>query len=324
MTLQQLTQDEMIQQMLMPSRVLVTGGAGFIGSHTVSLLLDAGWQVVVLDNLFSGKMENLDLTHPALEFVEGDVLEYPLLADLLADCQAVLHLAAIVSVPYSMEKPIYSMQVNTQGFLHVIEAIHQLRKSIRLVYASSAAVYGDVLSLPCRDDMSLTSAPLSPYALQKLHAEEYAHLYKHLYDLNSLGLRYFNVYGTRQEASSPYSGVISRFIDAYRKDEELLIFGDGKQSRDFIHVSDIAKANLLALQSDYHGVMNIATGEAQTLLQLIEHIEMAGGKSAKRRFEPSRPGDITHSYAATQTATHHLGFKPQLSLKEGIRELVAS
>ncbi|MBV9575885.1 MAG: NAD-dependent epimerase/dehydratase family protein [Gammaproteobacteria bacterium] len=305
-----------------PGRILVTGGAGFIGSHTIDLLLHTGWQVIVLDNLFSGKIENLPLHHPDLEFVHGDILEYPLVEDLLANCQAVLHLAAIVSVPYSIENPIYSFQVNTQGFLHVLQAIKKRQRSIRLVYASSAAVYGNVTSLPCCDEAPLSAPPLSPYALQKIQIEEYAHLYEQLFGIKSLGLRYFNAYGSRQDANSPYSGVISYFLDAYQNDKELVLFGDGQQSRDFIHVADIAKANLLALQSSYSGVLNVATGQAQTLLNLIEYIESAGGKLTKQRREPSRHGDIKHSYAAIALAEKQMGFKYSLSLKQGIQQLL--
>lgn len=305
-----------------PQRILVTGGAGFIGSHTIDLLLQQGKSVVVLDNLSTGKMENLNLQHPDLEFIEGDVLEYPLLVDLLKDCDAVLHLAAISSVPQTIEHPIYSFQVNTQGFLHVLQAVYQANRSIRLVYASSAAVYGDVKQLPCSDAFTLASEPLSPYALQKVHCEDYAHLYQRLHGVGSLGLRYFNVYGLRQDPSSPYSGVISRFLDAYKFDEELTIFGDGMQSRDFINVADIALANVLALDSEYSGVLNIATGQPQTLLDMVQYIEEAGQRPARVRFEPARTGDIRESYAATKLAEQHLGFKYRVPLKDGIASMV--
>lgn len=305
-------------------RVLVTGGAGFIGSHTVDLLLKQGKQVVVLDNLSSGRVDNLDLTHPAIEFVEGDVLEYPLVVDLLNSCDGVLHLAAIASVPQSIKEPIYTFQVNTQGFLHVLEAAHSAKRPLRMVYASSAAVYGNATTLPCDDAVPLTNELLSPYALQKKHDEDYAALYARLHNLPSLGLRYFNVYGTRQQPDSPYSGVISRFLEAYKKDAELVIFGDGKQSRDFIHVLDIAKANVLALTGDYAGVLNVATGQAQTLLQLIEYIEVAGNRPAKRTFKPAREGDIRESFAAVAMLAEHLRFKAEIPLKEGIRELLNS
>lgn len=306
-----------------PQRILITGGAGFIGSHTIDLLLEQGKDIVVLDNLSSGKLENLNLQHPNVEFIEGDVLEYPLVEDLMQSCDAVLHLAAISSVPQSIENPIYSFQVNTQGFLHVLEAIRKSRRPVRLVYASSAAVYGNETNLPCRDNAPLSAPPLSPYALQKLHDEDYANLYARLHGIKSLGLRYFNVYGARQNPDSPYSGVISRFLDAYQKDAELKIFGDGKQSRDFINVADIAKANMLALNGQFDGVLNIATGQAQTLLQLIEYIEAAGKHPAKVRFEPPRSGDIVSSYAAIETAKDRLRFSADISLKDGIVHLVA-
>ncbi len=307
-----------------PQRILVTGGAGFIGSHTVDLLLSEGKEVVVLDNLSSGKLENLNLQHSNLEFIEGDVLEYLYLADLVAGCDAVLHLAALVSVPQSIENPIYSFQVNTQGSLHALQAAYKARHPVRLVYASSASVYGEVGAPPCRDDKPLSRIVLSPYALQKTHAEDYADLYGRIFGVKSLGLRYFNVYGPRQDPSSSYSGVISRFLDAYRNDSELTIFGDGEQSRDFIHVADVAKANLLALQSSYVGALNIATGQPQTLLQMIKFIEEASNKPAKLRFEPARVGDIKTSFAAAQLAEQHLGFKSTISAREGMKLMLQS
>lgn len=302
-----------------PRRVLVTGGAGFIGSHSVDYILAQGAHVLVLDNLSSGKSENLNLTQPNLEFMEGDVLEYPLLVDLLKDCDAVLHLAAIASVPESISNPIYSMQVNTQGFLHVLAAVNEVKKPVRIVYASSAAVYGDTTQLPCRENQGET--PLSPYALQKIHCEQYAAIYDSLHGIKSLGLRYFNVYGDRQDPHSPYSGVISRFIDLYEKKEELIIYGDGKQSRDFIHVSDVARANWLALQSGETTTVNIATGKPETLLSLIDYIEAAGGTPAWRGFEAGRAGDIRESYAATDLAREKLGFSAEIALKDGVARM---
>lgn len=305
-------------------RILVTGGAGFIGSHTVELLLAQGKQVVVLDNLYSGRVDNLDLTHPALEFIEGDVLEYQLVVDLIARCDAVLHLAAIASVPQSITEPIYTFQVNTQGFLHVLEAVRKAAHPVRLVYASSASVYGNATVLPCDDTVPLQTELLSPYALQKKHDEDYADLYARLHGVKSLGLRYFNVYGLRQQPDSPYSGVISRFLDAYKKDAELTVFGDGEQSRDFIHVSDIARANVLALDADCVGAMNVATGKAETLLQLIEYMQLAGERPVKRDFKPARVGDIKVSFAAVATIAEKLRFRAEIPLQEGIRELLNS
>ena len=305
------------------ARILVTGGAGFIGSHTVDALLRENREVVVLDNLFSGRLNNLDLAHPNLEFVEGDVLEYPLLVDLLTGCDAVLHLAAIASVPLSIEKPIYSFQVNTQGFLHVLQAVYEAKRPIRLVYASSAAVYGEAAVLPCLDTKPLDGVVLSPYALQKRHIEQYADLYQRLHGTKSLGLRYFNVYGERQDPASPYSGVISRFLSLYQQDKALTIFGDGQQSRDFIHVQDVARANCLALQSDYAGQLNIATGQSETLLDLIQSIEAAGGRRANLTFAPASAGDIQSSYAATQLALQQIDFCYTIALGQGMRRMVS-
>ena len=322
--------------MTMFQRVLVTGGAGFIGSHTVDLLLRENKQVIVLDNLSTGKIENLDLSHPNLEFVEGDILEYPLIVDLLAGCDAVLHLAALSSVPQSIAHPIYSFQVNTQGLLHVLQAIQQRKPALRLVYASSAAVYGIVKELPCRDEANIAgNMALSPYALQKIHDEDYATLYRKLYGINSLGLRYFNVYGLRQDPASPYSGVISRFLSAYQQNKILTIFGNGQQSRDFIHVSDVARANVLALQRDDARdasaanmvgveVLNIGTGVPQSLLDLISCMEQIGGRAAQVVHQPARAGDIPSSYAAVARAEEVMGFHAQLSLLEGMQEMMAA
>lgn len=307
---------------MMPCKLLVTGGAGFIGSHLVDALLAAGNQVVVLDNLLSGKIENLNLSHPNIEFIEGDVLEYPLIEDLLTGCDAIIHLAAVASVQQSIENPIYSLQVNVQGFLHVLEAVRNAKWPVRVVYASSAAVYGNTKELPARESSSITSVPLSPYALHKLDNEKYAAIYAALHGVRNVGLRFFNVYGSRQDPSSMYSGVISRFIDAYKRDAELTIFGDGSQSRDFIHVSDVVKAMMLAIESAYTGVLNVATGKPQTLLNLIECIESAGKHPAKIRFEPTRIGDIHDSYADVSQAKQILDFQAALSLKEGIGMMV--
>ncbi len=307
-----------------PQRILVTGGAGFIGSHTVELLLKQGHEVTVLDNLFSGRITNLDLSQDKLEFIEGDVLELPLLEELLQRNDAVLHLAAIASVPYTIDNPIYSFQINTQGLLHVLEAVRRVKPSIRIAYASSAAVYGESAILPCSDEVPLSGEALSPYALQKIHCEHYAALYKTLHGIPSLALRYFNVYGPRQDPASPYSGVISRFLAAFESNTPLTIFGDGQQSRDFIHVSDVAKANALAIQSEYHGALNIATGVPQTLLQMIEYIEKAADKKAQLQFSPSRPGDIKSSYATIEKAKKQLDFLYSISLEEGMKKMLTN
>ncbi len=299
--------------------VLVTGGAGFIGSHTVNLLLQQNKEVIVVDNLSSGHLQGLDINHPQLEFIEADVLNFPLMLELIERCDAVLHLAAIASVQYSIEHLIDSFQVNTQGFLHILEAVRKINRPIRLVYASSAAVYGEVKILPCHDEQTLKGRLLSPYSLQKANNEDYAKLYAHLHGIKSLALRYFNVYGPGQDPRSPYSGVISRLLNRYQQEQELIIFGDGKQSRDFIHVDDIARANYLALQNHFVGAVNIATGAPQTLLDLVNYLELAGHRQTKLHFMTAKSGDIRSSYASVELAKKMLNFSSTISLQEGIR-----
>lgn len=302
-------------------RLLVTGGAGFIGSHTVDLFLEKNWEVIVFDNLSTGKLSSLNCFHPHLRVVQADVLNYPMLAKEMARCDAVLHLAALASVPQSIAEPVESLKINLLGFVYVLQAIRAANKSIRLVYASSAAVYGNN-DMPCRDDVALPEKVLSPYALEKANNERYAALYSQLFNIPSLGLRYFNVYGSRQDPQSPYSGVISKFISRYQKQEPIIILGDGKQSRDFIEVADVARANLLAIESDYCGALNIATGTPKTLLDLVAAIENAGDHAATLQFASERAGDIRESYATVEKAKECLKFECQISLIDGIKKLM--
>lgn len=305
-------------------RILITGGAGFIGSHTVDFFLQQGAQVVVLDNLATGKVTNLNLFHPHLRFVQADVLDYAVLTKEVATSDVVLHLAALPSVVQSIAEPLQSLTVNSGGFLQVLQAIREVNPAIRLVYASSAAVYGADKVLPCSDELPLPSAPLSPYALEKANNERYADLYHRLFGINSLGLRYFNVYGSRQIPNSPYSGVISKFIERYQKKEPMIVFGDGLQSRDFIHVADVARANWLAVQSDYCGALNVATGVAETLINLIGYIEKAGGYKAEVEHLASRAGEIAQSYASTVKAKERLQYQYDISLAKGIHSLLST
>lgn len=308
--------------MAIMKRILITGGAGFIGSHTADLFLQQNVQVVIFDNFSSGKLNHLNVFHPHIKIVQADVLDYSLLQKEVAVCDAVLHLAALPSVPKSIEDPVQSLKVNTLGFLHVLQAIRESNPSIRLVYASSAAVYGSDASLPCSDESSLPFLTLSPYALEKANNERYADLYGRLFGIKSLGLRYFNVYGMRQDPHSPYSGVISKFIEQYQKKETITVFGDGQQSRDFIYVSDVARANWLAIQSDYCGVLNIATGVPQTLCNLVSAIEIAGKTKATVQYMPARVGDILKSYASTIKAERALQFQSNISLQQGIEAIL--
>lgn len=310
--------------MIQLQRILVTGGAGFIGSHTVQLLLQQQKEVIVLDNLSSGNLSHLDLSNPLLEFIEGDVLEFPLLEEIMEKCDAVLHLAAIASVPLSFEDPVYTMQVNTQGVLHVLQAARKIARPIRIVWASSASVYGDGLPLPLQDQLQLNVAATSPYALQKRQAEQAAELFGRLFNIPSLALRYFNVYGDRQTVHSSYSGVITRFMHAYSHNQPLTIYGDGHQSRDFIAVQDVARANVLALHHDVAGVINIGTGLAHDLLTLVQLIEQTGGKKAQIEYQPMRPGDIQFSFAAVKKAKELIDFNAEITFEAGIKHFLNS
>jgi UDP-glucose 4-epimerase len=302
------------------SPVLVTGGAGFIGSHTVDQLLRCGFRVRVLDNLSGGHLDNLPTRHKALEICIGDVRHRAVVADAMRGMRGCIHLAAQISAPRSIAEPADSAQSNIIGFITVIEAARAERIE-RLVYASSAAVYGDSQHLPLDENLSLV--PINPYGLEKEVDELYAGLYQRLHGLSSLGLRYFNVYGPRQDPSSPYSGVISRFMDVLESGVVPTVFGDGHQTRDFVYVGDVARANMLALSSDTRGICNVATGESVDLLQLIDVLGDALGVKTPPEFEPARTGDIRHSCGNNARMRRHLGFAPTWDLEDGISNLVA-
>lgn len=310
----------------MIKKVLVTGGAGFIGSHTVDYLLQQGLQVVVIDNLSSGNVNHLNLNDSKLTFINGDILDFSLLYHHVQQVDAVLHLAAIASVQATIEAPLKTFDVNLRGTLNVLEVVRQLAKPLPLVMASSAAVYADAKELPCSDRGNHLEAPRSSYALHKLNMEQYADIYANLYNVPSTLLRYFNVYGNRQSASSPYSGVISRFLHAANSNKTCTLFGDGHQSRDFIHIDDVVRANHLALvQKNFrHLKMNIATGQASTLKALVQIIEEVCGNKLLLQHAPERPGDIRHSYADVAKAAQELSFTATIRLKDGLKQMVRS
>lgn len=297
--------------------VLVTGGAGFIGSHTAGCLLDAGHRVTVLDNLSSGKRENLPES-PQLRLVVGDISDPAAVAEAIEGCDRVLHLAAQVSVAASVEAPVPSCRDNIFGFVNVLD--HARRKGItRMVYASSAAVYGQPAELPLNE--SSPTAPSSPYGLEKLVDDQYAALAKELYGMNMLGMRYFNVYGPKQDPSSPYSGVISLFVDRLRRGETLNVHGDGGQTRDFVYVGDVARINAAALAGDIDGVMNVGTGNSGTLLELIEVLGEIANTQPVVNHGPSRQGDIRHSATSVERLRQTLATFPFTPLREGLNEL---
>jgi len=299
--------------------VLVTGGAGFIGSHTVDHLLEQKQNVVVLDNFSSGDKRNLPLQHPQLKVVEGDIRDVSAVAEAAEDITHCLHLAAQVSVVKSLEDPAGSASQNILGFINVLNAAKN-NKVKRFVYASSAAIYGNPVSLPLDETVPLN--PGSPYGLEKQINELYVDLFKSLYAISACGMRYFNVYGPRQDPKSPYAGVITLFYDAIQANHPLTIFGDGLQTRDFIYVNDVARANVAALGSDYQGALNIATGVTVTLLELIETIEKIVGNKCDKEFKPARKGDIKHSAASTSGLRKSLKMIARHSLEEGLRELL--
>ena len=297
--------------------ILVTGGAGFIGSHSVDLLLQHGFKVRVLDNLSSGKRSNLPLSNPNLELCIGDVTCFEDVEAAMQGMDACLHLAAQVSVVVSIQDPVLSCQQNILGFTSVMHAA--AKSSIkRLVYASSAAAYGQPARLPI--DESAVLAPISPYGLEKSVNEQYAAMAHDLYSLSSLGLRYFNVYGPRQDPASSYAGVISIFMERIQQDKAITIYGDGSQSRDFIYVGDVARANVAALLSNAQGACNVATGHSITLLDLVSIISSFAGP-AKVNFAKARDGDIRLSAASVQKMHKWLDIEAEVSPEQGLRKL---
>ena len=305
-------------------QVLITGGAGFIGSHTADALLAQGIAVRVLDNFSNGKHANLKasaLADGRLSFIDGDVRDAATTDAAMKDIDAVLHLAAQVSVPRSVADPVESSTHNIAGFLNVLDAVRR-HKIPRMVYASSAAVYGVPEALPLTE--ANTAKPLSPYGLEKFINDQYAALYLELYGVSSVGMRYFNVYGPRQDPKSPYAGVISKFADGLESASPLRVFGDGSQTRDFIYVGDVARANVLALQGDVTGVLNVGTGTSVTLLELIAAMKEAFGKPAEVRHEPPATGDIAHSATNPARLRQTLGWQPATSFVQGLRALAES
>jgi UDP-glucose 4-epimerase len=305
--------------MLQMKKVLVTGGAGFIGSHTVDLLLEKNIPVRVLDNFSSGHRSNLDESNPLLEIVSGDIVHTPTVREQLSGITHCLHLAAQVSVVASLEDPVHSATQNILGFVNVLSECHN-QGIEKLVYASSAAVYGNPSQIPLPEDAE--KSQLSPYGLEKQINEEYADLFSRLYGLSTLGQRFFNVYGPRQDPASPYAGVIALFVDAITQNRDITIFGDGKQTRDFIYVKDVARANVAALQGEVTGACNVGTGIQSTLLDLIEVLSMITNGNSKVNHEAARDGDIRDSLANVARMNHELGVNAQADIEEGLRALL--
>jgi UDP-glucose 4-epimerase len=304
-------------------RALVTGGAGFIGSHLVERLLADGHDVRVVDDFSTGKEANLaPFAGKALEVVKADIRNGWELRALAEGCEVIFHEAAIVSVPYSVEHPQETHDVNLQGTLNVLEAARQA-KTRRLVFASSAAVYGDAPGLPKHEGMLPT--PIAPYGLEKLTSEHYLSIFARLYGVETVSLRYFNVFGPRQDPSSAYSGVISIFADRARRGEPVTIFGDGSAYRDFVYVKDVVEANLLAATKP--GIagrsFNVARGEKTSMLDLTAMIGRVVGRPLVVTHAEVRAGDIAESLADISRAKSELGYAPSVAVEEGLRQLLA-
>jgi UDP-glucose 4-epimerase len=306
-------------------KVLITGGAGFIGSHLVDRMLQEGFEVIVVDDLSTGKWKNIEHheSNANFHFVKQSILNFKSIKRIVADVDAVLHQAAIASVTESMEDPFSTNLTNVTGTLNLLKASIDTHVK-RFVFASSSSVYGDSKSPSQHEAMPV--APMSPYAASKTCGEAYCQVYHRIYGLNTTSLRYFNVYGPRQ-SYGPYSGVITIFIDRILKGQPPIIFGTGKQSRDFIHVTDVAEANLLAMRSKNATgeIINIGSGKSATINELAKMLlEITGRNYLKPRHTSPRLGDVKDSCADTRKAKRILGFSPRTRLREGLARLIES
>jgi UDP-glucose 4-epimerase len=303
---------------------VVTGGAGFIGSHLVRELTSKGYRTTILDDLSSGKMENITelLNQPqkesAVRFVQNSITNLPALQKLFQGADYVFHMAAIASVPKSVNDPLSSHEVNLTGTLNVLQAAKE-NNVRKVVYISSSAVYGDTPVLPQHEEMMPT--PQSPYAVTKLAGEYYCRVFKEVYDLDTAGLRFFNIYGPRQDPNSEYAAVIPKFIIKVLEGKAPVIFGTGEQTRDFVFVRDAVNAVILAAESDAAGIYNIGVGTTITIDDLARKVIKVVGKDLEPIYQESRTGDILHSLSDISRA-RTFGYSPRFSLEEGLEETV--
>lgn len=301
-------------------KVVVTGGAGFIGSHLARALVERGDQVLVIDNLSTGRQANLQRVGPA-EFILGDIRDLALLQKHFRGAELVFHQAAMVSVQKSVEDPLECDAVNVRGTLNVFQAAREcgVRK---VVMASTCAIYGDSLELPKRE--SMPPSPLSPYAVSKLVGEQYGRLYQTLYGLQVQPLRYFNVFGPGQDPSSDYAAVIPKFITRMRAGDRPIVFGDGEQTRDFVYVGNVVQANLRAAERRTDGLpVNIGAGKSRSLNQLVALINEILGTSLAPEFRDPRPGDVRYSEADVNRARTELAFEPEVGFRQGLELTLA-
>ena len=303
-------------------KYIVTGGAGFIGSHIVEELTRQQHEVVIFDNLFSGKMENIQpfLKKKGVTFVKDSITDLSVLKKIFEGADGIFHEGAIASVPRSIANPLVTNEANVTGTLNVLIAARDcgVRK---VLFASSSSVYGNTPTLPKREDM--TPNPLSPYAVSKLTGEHYLKVFSDVYGLKTLSLRYFNVFGPRQDPKSEYAAVIPRFITKILRHESPTIYGDGGQTRDFTYVKDVVQANIRAMNSDAQGVFNVAYCKRIDLNELASVIMEITGITVSLTYEPPRTGDVRDSLADVRRAQDAFGYAPEYTVKTGLKETIS-
>src|SRR6202790_5442823 len=299
-------------------RYLVTGGAGFIGSNTVDELVRRGHGVVVLDDLSSGKEDNLAEVRSKITFMKGSITDIEVVQKAMVQADYVIHLAARTSVPRSVKDPVDTNRINVDGTLNVLVAARD-NKVKRVVFAASSSAYGDTPTLPKSEDMQ--PVPISPYGVSKYVGELYAQTFGRCYGLENVCLRYFNIFGPRQDPDSPYSGVLSRFAKAFLEDDQPVIYGDGEQTRDFTFVDNAVQANLLACEAPAASghTFNIGTGASVSLNHTLQLLCELTGKNLPARYDPAREGDIRDSLADIQKARQMLGYDPTVMFEEGLQ-----
>ncbi len=302
-------------------KYLVTGGAGFIGSNIVEELLKRGETVRVLDNLSTGRKSNLTPFMDRIEMIEGDIRSYHIVREAVSGIDAILHQAALPSVPRSVKDPITSNDVNVTGTLNILNAAKDAKVQ-RVVFASPSSDYGDTPELPKHEGM--IPNPLSPYAVSKLAGEKYCMVFNGVYGLETVALRYFNVFGPRQDPSSQYSAVIPKFITAILNDRAPVIYGDGEQSRDFTFIANVINANILGATKELVGgiAVNCACHGRVTLNELVALINQILGKNIQPEYKEERVGDIKHSFANISAAEKQLGYKPIVDFETGLRQTI--
>jgi UDP-glucose 4-epimerase len=307
---------------LIMTKVLVTGGAGFIGSHLVDRLVDEGYDLRVIDNLYSGKLENIEhhIKNGKLDFIKGDIRDASLVKKSLVGVEAVFHLAALISVPFSVSNPQLTLDVNLAGTTNMLNACSE-KKIGKFIFVSSCAVFGDTKILPVNENASTN--PISPYAESKLLAERDCLNFQQKGLLQSVVLRFFNVYGPRQ-GMNDYSGVITRFINRAKQKQFLTIYGDGMQTRDFVNVHDIVQALIACIKNNSANgeVFNIGSGKPTSITELAKTVLELTGQNLEIRYELARAGDIKESYADISKAKKLLSYEPKVTLREGLKALL--